>query len=489
MLISMFVGFFTSRILLNQLGVIDYGIYNVVGSIVVMLGFLNSTLSLSTQRFINYELGSGNYDRLNKVYSSSIVIHAALAFLVLIIAETVGLWFLNTHMNIPAERMAAANYVYQFSIFSAMFSIIMIPHSATIIAHEHMKQYATIGIIDVLLRLGVACMLYITPSDKLIVYAVAMLLVAVANYIMYYEYCRKHFPECNFSLSKDKRLYKTMMSFSGWNIFSSISIVFNGQVVGIILNMFFGPIVNTARGISTQVNGAINGFVGNFQVAVNPRIIQTYAEKAFPTFYKLIQQSAKTSFFLLLILVVPVWVYINEILTLWLGVVPEHTAEFCRVVFISSLINTFSLPLATAANANGQIKVFQIGCGIFELMNIPVSYILLKMGYPPIAVYYVALTIVLATLFVRLGVLRRLIKLDVKKFLFHIILRCLVVAAVAFGGTIIMGQIFPPFGIVCLVMEVILSIVFTGLLIATIGLNKAELVNIWNTITIKFKAK
>ena len=253
--------------------------------------------------------------------------------------------------------------------------------------------------------------------------------------------------------------------------------------------MFFGPIVNTARGISTQVNGAINGFVGNFQVAVNPRIIQTYAEKAFPTFYKLIQQSAKTSFFLLLILVVPVWVYINEILTLWLGVVPEHTAEFCRVVFISSLINTFSLPLATAANANGQIKVFQIGCGIFELMNIPVSYILLKIGYPPIAVYYVALTIVLATLFVRLGVLRRLIKLDVKKFLVHICLRCLVVAAVAFGGTIVMDQIFPPSGIACLVVEVILSIVFTGLLIATIGLNKAELFNIWNTITIKFKAK
>ena len=437
MLISMFIGFFTSRILLNQLGVVDFGVYNVVGSIIVLLGFLNSTLSLSTQRFINFELGNNNYQQLQKVYSSSIIIHCALAFVVFILAETVGLWFLNYHMNIPEERMVAANYVYQFSIFSAMLSLTMIPHTATIIAHEHMSQYATIGIIDVFLRFSVACMLYIIQTDKLIIYALAMFLVVLANYLTYYIYCKKKFPECSFILSKDKQLYREMLSFSGWNIFSSISMILNGQVVSIILNVFFGPIVNAARGISTQVNGAIGGFVQNFQIAVNPRIIQTFAANEIQTFYRLINQSAKFSFFLLLIFVVPVWINIDDILQLWLGTVPEHTANFCRIVFISSLINTFSLPLATAANATGNIKVFQLACGVLEILNIPFSYLLLKLGNPPVTVYFVQLTITISTLFVRLIVLRKLVSLNISQFLTKIVSRCLFVAILSFSTMIV----------------------------------------------------
>ena len=307
MLISMFIGFFTSRILLNQLGVVDFGIYNVVGSIIVLLGFLNSTLSLSTQRFINFELGRGDFEKLCKIFSSSIVIHVCLALLVFIVAETVGLWFLNFHLNIPTNRITAANYVFQFSVLSALFTLTVIPYTAVIIAHEHMKQYATIGIVDVFLRFGVAIMLYIVNTDRLMVYAFAMFAVVVVDYLIYYFYCKKHFDECNFKFSKDKKLYRTMLSFSGWNIFSSISMVLNGQVVSIILNIFFGPIVNAARGIATQVNGSINGFVSNFQLAVNPRIIQTFAIQDLATFYRLINQSAKLSFFLLLILAVPIW--------------------------------------------------------------------------------------------------------------------------------------------------------------------------------------
>ncbi len=488
MLISMFIGFFTSRILLNQLGVIDYGIYNVVGSIVVMLGFLNSTLSLSTQRFINYELGSGNYDRLSKVYSSSIVIHAALAFLVLIIAETVGLWFLNTHMNIPTERMVAANYVYQFSIFSAMFSIIMIPHSATIIAHEHMKQYATIGIIDVLLRLCVACMLYIIQTDKLIVYALAMFLVVLANYLTYYIYCKKKFPECSFIFSKDKQLYREMLSFSGWNIFSSISMILNGQVVSIIMNIFFGPIVNAARGISSQVNGAIGGFVQNFQIAVNPRIIQTFAADEIQTFYRLINQSAKFSFFLLLIFVVPVWINIDDILQLWLGTVPEHTADFCRIIFISSLINTFSLPLATAANATGNIKIFQLACGVFEILNIPFSYLLLKLGNPPVSVYLVQLTITISTLLIRLIVLRKLVNLNIYLFFTKIVFRCLFVAVLSFSTMMIVTYINVE-SILGLLSSIFISLSLTVLSIILLGLNREEKAIAMNLIKNKLHIK
>lgn len=473
MLISMFIGFFTSRILLNQLGVVDFGVYNVVGSIIVLLGFLNSTLSLSTQRFINFELGNNNYQQLQKVYSSSIIIHCALAFVVFTLAETVGLWFLNYHMNIPEERMVAANYVYQFSIFSAMLSLTMIPHTATIIAHEHMSQYATIGIIDVFLRFSVACMLYIIQTDKLIVYALAMFLVVLANYLTYYIYCKKKFPECSLIVSKDKQLYREMLSFSGWNIFSSISMILNGQVVSIILNVFFGPIVNAARGISTQVNGAIGGFVQNFQIAVNPRIIQTFAANEIQTFYRLINQSAKFSFFLLLIFVVPVWINIDDILQLWLGTVPEHTADFCRIVFIVSLINTFSLPLATAANATGNIKVFQLACGVFEILNIPFSYLLLKLGNPPVAVYFVQLTITISTLFVRLIVLRKLVSLNISQFLTKIVSRCLFVAILSFS-TMIIATYINTESLLGLLSSIFISLSLTALFIMLIGLNREE---------------
>lgn len=488
MLISMFIGFFTSRILLNQLGVVDFGVYNVVGSIIVLLGFLNSTLSLSTQRFINFELGNNNYQQLQKVYSSSIIIHCALAFIVFILAETVGLWFLNYHMNIPEERMVAANYVYQFSIFSAMLSLTMIPHTATIIAHEHMSQYATIGIIDVFLRFSVACMLYIIQTDKLIVYALAMFLVVLANYLTYYIYCKKKFPECSFIFSKDKQLYREMLSFSGWNIFSSISMILNGQVVSIILNIFFGPIVNAARGISTQVNGAIGGFVQNFQIAVNPRIIQTFAANEIQTFYRLINQSAKFSFYLLLIFVVPVWTNIDNILQLWLGTVPEHTANFCRIVFISSLINTFSLPLATAANATGNIKVFQLACGIFELLNIPFSYLLLKLGNPPVTVYFVQLTITISTLFVRLIVLRKLVNLNISLFLSKIVFRCLFVAILSFS-TIIIATFINTESILGLLSSIFISLSLTALFIMLWGLNREEKVIAINLIINKLHIK
>lgn len=470
----MLVGLYTSRILMSQLGVVDFGIYNVVGSIVVLLGFLNATLSLSTQRFINYELGNGNYERLTKVYSSSIVIHVILALLVLAFAETVGLWFLNTKMSIPSDRLTAANYVYQFSILSAMLTLTMVPHTATIIAHEHMKSYATIGIIDVLLRFGVACLLYVVNSDKLIVYGLAMFIVVAVDYSMYFLYCKRNFVECRFFFSKDKRLYKSMLAFSGWNIFSSISMVLNGHVVGIILNMFFGPVVNAARGISNQVNGAVSGFVSNFQVAVNPRIIQSYASNEKGVFYRLVNQSAKMSFFLLLVLVVPIWINIDVILKVWLGVVPQYAGDFCRIVFISSLINTFSLPLATAANANGNIKLFQTACGIFEIMNIPLSYVLLRYGCPPVAVYYLALTIVVITLFVRLIVLRRLITLNIYQFLVKVFARAILVGMLSFGVSICMEKLLYPSSIVQLIGAMTFSILITVIFVLSLGLDDKE---------------
>ena len=482
MLVAMLIGFFTSRILLNQLGVVDFGVYNVVGSIIVLLGFLNSTLSLSTQRFINFELGNNDFAKLRKVYSSSIVIHITFALLVFVVAETLGLWFLNNHMNIPEGRMCAANYVYHFSVLSAMLSLTMIPYTATMIAHEHVSQYATIGIVDVFLRFSVACMLFFIHADKLIVYALAMFLVVMSNYLMYYGYCKRHFEECKFVLSKDRNLYREMLSFSGWNVFSSISIVLNGQIVNIVLNLFFGPIVNAARGIASQVNGAIGGFVSNFQIAVNPRIIQAYAANNISIYFKLIYQSAKFSFFLLLVLLVPVWICVDDVLQLWLGTVPEYTADFCRIVFISSLINTFSLPLATAANATGNIRTFQLACGIFEILNIPMSYFFLKIGYSPISVYLVQISITVITLFVRLTVLRRLVKFDMRQFLLKIVARCLIVALLSFFSASVTMSFFEITAIWRLVTVIIFNIVLVCGWIALLGMDREEKTIVMNLI-------
>lgn len=472
MLFSMFLGFFTSRILLSQLGIVDFGVYNVVGVIVILLGFLNSTLSLGTQRFINYELG--NKGDVNKVFSTSLLIHLLFAFVIFIFAETVGLWFLNAYINIPDNRIIAANYVYQFSIFSAMLSMTLIPYSSTIIAYEHMSQYATIGIIDVLLRFSGACLLYFVSDDKLTIYAMIMFLIVLIDNLIYRGYCLRHFPDCHFKLSKDRALYRRMLAFSGWNIFSSISMIVNGQVVGIMLNLFFGPAVNAARGITTQINGAVSGFVNNFQIAVNPRIVQTYAAKDFDHFYKLINQSAKFSFFLSLIFVVPLWTTMNEILKVWLTDVPKHTLGFCRVVFLASLINTFSLPLATAANATGNVKKLQLACGIFEIMNIPISYFFLKLGYPPITVYFVQFSITTITLIVRVSILSNLTDLNVTQFVMRIVARSLFVAVVSFALSLAMQSFVGTGNLFKLIIVIASSFIFTILAIYVFGVVKSE---------------
>ena len=295
----MIVGFFTSRILLNQLGIIDFGVYNVVGSIIVIFTFLNSTLLIGTQRFINFELGRGNHENLNKVFSASVVIYVIFAILIFIVAETLGLWFLNTHMNIPQDRMAAANYVYQFTIFSTILSLNQIPYTATIIAHEHMKQYATIGIISTILHFIVVCLLFFFKTDKLILYGLMVFLMVLITSLLYKIYCNRKFKETRFKFCTEKYWYRQMLSFSGWNLFSSISMTLNGQIVGIILNIFFGPVLNAARGLTEQVSGTVRGFVSNFQVAVNPRIIQSYASGDLGNFFSLIFKSAKFSFFLI----------------------------------------------------------------------------------------------------------------------------------------------------------------------------------------------
>ena len=474
MVLSMLIGFFTSRILLNQLGVQDFGLYNVIAGILIILGFLNTTLTLSTQRFLNFSLGEKSMKNAQKVFSTSVVIHSLLALIILVVAETIGLWFLNNQMNIPLNRIEAANLVYQTTIVATMLQICQVPFVASIIAHERMSQYASICIIDIILRFLSALTLTYISYDKLKVYSILILLVAIVNILMYVIYSVRNFDEISLKFNKEISLYKKMLQFSGWNIFSAISISINGQVINVLLNIFFGPIVNAARGVSTQASGAINGLVGNFQVAVNPEIIKLYAAQEYDNYMKLIKRSAKFSYFLLLIIALPISFRMNDVLELWLVNVPIHTPIFCILILTANLINTFSLPLATAANATGKIKKFQLYTGVLELFNIPMSLIFLQLGCPPYMVFVVNIVITICTLFIRMVTLKSLIQLNITDFITTVIMKAFIVTFISVPFIYILSICFTQNDIINVCLYLCSSILVILLIIYIVGLNREE---------------
>jgi O-antigen/teichoic acid export membrane protein len=298
MFLTMGVSLYTSRVVLNTLGVTDFGIYNVVGGVVMMFSFLNASMSSATHRFLSFELGKKDFVEFNKVFSTSLNIHAIIAFSILILAETIGLWFLNAHLNIPAERIGAASWVYQFSIFSLMVVILNVPYNATIIAHERMSAYAYISIIDVILQLIIVFILVCFGFDKLKLYAVLGFCASSISRILTKMYCKRNFYESKYRYFYDKSLYKTLLNYAGWNLFGNLAAVTFNQGINILLNIFFGPSINAARGIAYQVNGAVNGFVSNFQMAMSPQLVKSYAANERRYMHHLIIQGSNYSFFL-----------------------------------------------------------------------------------------------------------------------------------------------------------------------------------------------
>ena len=389
----MLVSLYTSRVVLSTLGVEDFGIYNVVGGVVAMFSFLNSTLASGTQRFLTLQLGKNDFVELKKTFSVSLNIHIALAVVIFILAETVGLWFLKYKMNIPADREYAALWVYQFSVFASILSIIQVPYNASIIAHEKMNIYAYVSILEVLLKLLIVYLLLISDYDKLIIYAILIFIVHIITITIYRVYCKKKYSECRFEIVHDKILYKSILTFSGWNVFGSGAVIGATQGVNILLNMFFGPAVNAAHGISFQVNSAITAFTNNFQTAVNPQIFKLYAAEKKEELYTLLFQNAKFSFCIMWLLILPIALKIDIILHLWLVEVPEYTALFCQLVLFQSLIFGTQRPFVMAVHAVGKMKLINLTSGIVLLLVLPISYLLLKMGvdaYVPFIVYICA---------------------------------------------------------------------------------------------------
>lgn len=359
MFLTMIVGLYTSRVVLNVLGVEDYGIYGVVGGVVAMLGFLNASMSGATSRFLTFELGKGDKKRLADTFSSALMVHIAIALIVLIVAETVGLWFLNNKLVIPAERMTAARWVYQMSIASAMLGITQVPYNATILAHEKMDIYAYVEILHVTLKLLIVYLLTIGDFDKLILYAALILAVSVIIILIYRIYCIRHFQESHFRLVWDKTIFKPLLSFSWQTIIAHMSYSFRLQGTNFVLNMLFGVIVNAATGIASTVNGTISQFSYNVIAAFNPQIIKSYAQNDHASSCRLITAAAKYSTLLILLIIIPFEFEAPQILRLWLGQLPDYAVNFNRIMMLS-LLTCVTNPVYTGLMATGFIKSYSL---------------------------------------------------------------------------------------------------------------------------------
>lgn len=426
MLFMMMVSLYTSRVILNALGVEDFGIYNVVGGVVAMFTVISGSLSAAISRFITYELGKGDQSKLNKIFSASVTIQLLLSLIIVVLIESVGVSFLNVKMTIPVDRMAAANWVLQFSIITFVINLISIPYNAAIIAHERMSAFAYISILEAVCKLAIAFLIMISPMDKLVFYAVLICVVSLIVRFTYGHYCKKHFTECTYHFHWDKDILKKMFGFAGWNFIGASSAVLRDQGGNIVINLFYGPSVNAARGIASQVNSAVMGFVTNFMTALNPQITKSYASGDRDYMMTLIYQGARLSFYMLLLLSLPILVNTHYILVIWLKLVPEHAVLFVQLILIFAMSESISNPLITAMLATGKIRNYQIVVGGLQMLNLPISYICLKLGAMPESVLIVAIVISQCCLAARLYMLRGLIGLSsimyLKKVYFNVVM-------------------------------------------------------------------
>ena len=470
----MAVSLFTSRVILNTLGVEDYGIYNVVGGIVTMFSVLSGSLSSSISRFITFELGKGNIERLKTIFSTGVNIQLGMSVLIIIVAEAVGIWFLNTKMNIPADRMVAANWVFQCAILTFVLNLLSVPYNAAIIAHEKMSAFAYISVVEVSLKLIIVYMLMISPFDRLETYAVLLLLVGAVIRFIYGYYCKRHFEECTYHFVLDKPVLKEMTGFAGWNFLGNGAYMLNTQGVNILMNLYFGVAVNAARGVATQVDAALKQFVNNFTTAVNPQITKSYAQGDLDYMHKLVCRSAKFSAFLMMFFAVPIILETNTILTIWLKTVPDYAVIFLQWIIISSFMDTvLANSLVTTMFATGKIKRYQIivttvGCLVF-----PLSWIAFKLGFEPQVGYILYFIIYTILLFVRLYLLKDMVKLPVMMYIREVLYKLAPVIVVGFAipGILILTM---DAGWLRLILVCLLSVLVTAASEYFIGLSNKE---------------
>lgn len=481
MLVIMCIQLYTSRVVLNLLGVDDFGIYNVVGGIVTMFAFLNASLCSSTQRYITFYLGKGNENKTQIVFSNCLYIHALIAIIIVLLSETVGLWFLYNKMVIPAERMDAAFWVFQMSILTTVILVFCYPYNAAIIAHEKMSAFAVISIMESLLKLTCVLVLIFSKYDNLIVYSVLMALAQLIVLLTYKTYCNRKFAITNIVLKLDRSLFKSMSSFIGWNMWGGLSNVFYTQGLNILLNMFFGPAVNAARAISVQVQGAVQQFSLNLQTAINPQITKSYAQGDLQTMHDLIFRSTRYTFFLLLTIALPLILESELILRLWLTIVPDWTVIFLRIMICIVAVDSVAAPLMISSAATGNVKLYQTVIGGTMLLIVPFSYFFLKLGYSPTVVFIVHLVFCLITFVLRLFIVRPMINLSLRAYFANAILPCIksgtVASLLSIGLYELLGR-----STIDSILIILSSICFSGITIVLIGLTRNEKMLLYSKI-------
>ena len=432
MLVMMAVSLYTSRVVLDTLGVSDYGIYNVVGGFVTMFSLISGAMTTATQRFLSFAIGEGKREEVTSLFSTAVIIHIGLALIILIAGETIGVWFVANKMNFPPGRYTAAIWVFEFSLLTFLVSVINVPYNAAIIAYEKMSAFAYISIIEVVLKLLIVYLLLITPFDRLIFYAILMAVVQLGVQLIYASYTHRKIKTCHCNWKLNHEYFKQMTSFVSWNLIGSLAGVCKDQGLNVVLNLFFGTAVNAARGVAMQVSSAINRFVTNFQMAMNPQIVKLYAAGEKQEMFKLVFRGSRFSYLLLLCLSLPVVIEAPFILNIWLVKVPDYTVLFLRLIIFTALIDSLSNTLITSMHASGKVRDYQIVVGGLSLLTLPLAYLLLKMGYSPTSALVASLFISVLCLFARVALLSRTIDFPAVSFLCHVALKMLILTIASY---------------------------------------------------------
>lgn len=432
MVIVLLVSIYTTRVVLSALGVNDFGIYNVVCGFVSMFSFLNTSMSNGIQRFYNYEAGTNDVTGVTNVYQTSLVIQVILATIVFIILESIGLWYVNDKMVLDSQRIFAANCIFQFSICSLILLILQVPYSAVILAYERMDYYAVVSIIDVLLKLGIVLILPYISADKLIIYGFLQLLLSIMNFLLYYTYAKKNFKELVEQKVFHKRLFRSIATFSGWNIMSMFAWMTQGQGVNMVMNLFFGPVINAARGVSAQIQSAIQGFCENLVIAFRPQLVQTYAKGDMNRTSKMMYSMSKILFIMFFLLSTPVIFEIDYILHLWLGEnVPDYTASFTILILLSMYPRNFAMSFAQVVHATGKLGLYQVVSSIIILLALPISYVALKNGFDANSVYWINLIICIIMFFACMFILKRHFPFNISLYIRKVLTPCLLMALIS----------------------------------------------------------
>lgn len=432
MLLLMAIGLYTGRVNLEALGVTDFGIYNVVGGFVAMFSLISGSLTSACTRFLNYEMGRGTKERLKQVFCSSVTIQYILAAIVVVIAESVGLWYVNNIMVLPPERVTAANWCFQLSVFSFAMGLITVPYNSAIVAHEKMKTFAYVSIFEAVAKLLICFYVIHSSFDHLIIYAILVFMTTFTVRMVYQVYCKRHFEECNYHFTIDKAQLKEMMGFAGWNLIGSSSAALKNQGVNMLLNLFFGPTVNAARGVSNQVLHAITGFSNNFMMAIKPQITQSYGRGDYAYMISLVNRGSRFSFYILFALGLPLVVNAEYLLHLWLKDVPEHAVVFSQLTLIAAMISAFSNTLITAQLATGNIRNYQIVVGGIQMLDFPLVWIAFALGAKPEIALILGIAIEVACLIARMLMLPKMIpQFKSGNFVRDVILRCILVSVLA----------------------------------------------------------